>query len=352
MSRERGGSSVTSRPSMLIAPPVTSSSPASIRSRVDFPQPEGPTSTRNSPLSISRETSSTATTSPLKTLVTCSSTISATAVDLYRASASSAMALTNVRQLGYSRPSDCDGPPAEGDEAERDASAGVGPDRPARHRNGDPVRAAAERRSRRLPPDRPSRPGRPRPRGLRRAQAGQRYVRPTAEDRPGADHDVVQRGHAAPRDDPGEQDPLDGYRARRSPPRAAAPRLPVRENPGDQAFAARRRRDDGDRGAASSERARPRPRGEGSRGLVLRAPPRPVRRRHRERHPGDRADGDERGGVGRARRAPALACIPLRADEPRRRGPDGRIRPVGLPRRPLPDRDRAQPASELNRSLT
>ena len=39
-----------------------------MRSSVDLPHPDGPTSTRNSPLAISSETSSTATTPPEKTL--------------------------------------------------------------------------------------------------------------------------------------------------------------------------------------------------------------------------------------------------------------------------------------------
>jgi hypothetical protein len=43
-----------------IAPPSTSSSPASIRSEVDLPQPDGPTRTRNSPSAISRFSASTA----------------------------------------------------------------------------------------------------------------------------------------------------------------------------------------------------------------------------------------------------------------------------------------------------
>src|SRR6266536_6618997 len=77
-SRERGGRSVTSAPSIAIEPVLASSSPAIMRRSVDLPQPDGPTRTRNSPLPISSETSSTATTSPLKTLPTCSRTISPT----------------------------------------------------------------------------------------------------------------------------------------------------------------------------------------------------------------------------------------------------------------------------------
>ena len=64
MSRRRGARSVTSASPIEIAPSVTSSSPAIMRSSVDFPQPEGPTRTRNSPSAISSEMSSTATTPP------------------------------------------------------------------------------------------------------------------------------------------------------------------------------------------------------------------------------------------------------------------------------------------------
>src|SRR5436190_8374010 len=45
---------------MRISPPLTSSSPATIRSAVVFPQPDGPTSTMNSPSAISSVSSSTA----------------------------------------------------------------------------------------------------------------------------------------------------------------------------------------------------------------------------------------------------------------------------------------------------
>ena len=46
---------------------------------------------------------------------------------------------------------------------------------------------------------------------------------------------------------------------------------------------------------------------------------RAVRDRDRGRHPDDRADRDERGGVDRARRAAPLARVPVRADDARRR---------------------------------
>jgi hypothetical protein len=49
-----------------------------MRRSVDFPQPEGPTRTMNSPLEIARSTASTARTSPAKSFDTCSSLISDT----------------------------------------------------------------------------------------------------------------------------------------------------------------------------------------------------------------------------------------------------------------------------------
>src|SRR5262245_33569894 len=54
--RSEAGSPVTSRPSMAISPSVTSSSPAMMRSKVDLPQPDGPTKTMNSPSAIARST--------------------------------------------------------------------------------------------------------------------------------------------------------------------------------------------------------------------------------------------------------------------------------------------------------
>ena len=66
-----------------------------------------------------------------------------------------------------------------------------------RRRQRDPVGTAAERRSRRLAADRAGCARRARARGLSRAPARQRHVRPRAEDRAGADDDLVQRGHGA-----------------------------------------------------------------------------------------------------------------------------------------------------------
>ena len=60
MSRSLGATSLITRPSMAIRPPEGSSNPATMRSVVLLPQPEGPTSTTNSPLPISRENARTA----------------------------------------------------------------------------------------------------------------------------------------------------------------------------------------------------------------------------------------------------------------------------------------------------
>src|ERR671914_1568195 len=60
MSRSRGRTLLTSRSPMWIAPSSSGSSPASIRSAVDFPDPEGPTSTSSSPSAMSRLRLSTA----------------------------------------------------------------------------------------------------------------------------------------------------------------------------------------------------------------------------------------------------------------------------------------------------
>ncbi len=53
MSRSFGSSSFTTRAPMAISPEVMRSSPATMRSSVDLPQPEGPTITTNSPSATS-----------------------------------------------------------------------------------------------------------------------------------------------------------------------------------------------------------------------------------------------------------------------------------------------------------
>ena len=54
MPRSFGSSQVTFLPLMKICPAVMSSRPAMQLSRVDLPQPDGPSSTRNSPSATSR----------------------------------------------------------------------------------------------------------------------------------------------------------------------------------------------------------------------------------------------------------------------------------------------------------
>src|SRR5438874_710686 len=76
MSRSFGASSLTTRPPMEIVPAVTSSRPAIIRSAVDFPQPDGPTRTINSPSSTVRFKSSMTGTSPYD-FATCAKVTSA-----------------------------------------------------------------------------------------------------------------------------------------------------------------------------------------------------------------------------------------------------------------------------------
>src|SRR5437879_10313191 len=63
MSRSLGGRSLTTRSPIEISPEVISSSPATIRSVVDLPHPEGPTRTMNSLSRMWRFTSLTACTS-------------------------------------------------------------------------------------------------------------------------------------------------------------------------------------------------------------------------------------------------------------------------------------------------
>src|SRR3954462_13896228 len=54
MSRSFESTSFTTLPSIAMVPDVISSRPASMRSSVDLPQPDGPTSTMNSPSAMSK----------------------------------------------------------------------------------------------------------------------------------------------------------------------------------------------------------------------------------------------------------------------------------------------------------
>ena len=64
MPRSRDGRSLTSLPPIFSSPCEIVSSPAIIRSNVDLPQPEGPTSTTKVPSSMSMSTPLMATNSP------------------------------------------------------------------------------------------------------------------------------------------------------------------------------------------------------------------------------------------------------------------------------------------------
>jgi hypothetical protein len=54
ISRSLGGTPLTTRSPILISPELTLSRPAIKASKVDLPQPEGPTSTTNSPVFTSK----------------------------------------------------------------------------------------------------------------------------------------------------------------------------------------------------------------------------------------------------------------------------------------------------------
>src|SRR4051812_663774 len=56
ISRSFGGTLLTMRPPIFTSPPEISSRPATMRSSVLLPQPEGPTSTQNSPSAIDTST--------------------------------------------------------------------------------------------------------------------------------------------------------------------------------------------------------------------------------------------------------------------------------------------------------
>ena len=64
MSRSAGSTWLTLRPPMEMVPAVMVSSPAIIRSKVDLPQPEGPSSTVKEPSGMASDTPFTASTPP------------------------------------------------------------------------------------------------------------------------------------------------------------------------------------------------------------------------------------------------------------------------------------------------
>ena len=64
MSRSFGATSLTTRSPIRTVPALIASSPATILSRVDLPQPDGPTRMTNSPSAMSIETPRIASTAP------------------------------------------------------------------------------------------------------------------------------------------------------------------------------------------------------------------------------------------------------------------------------------------------
>ncbi|MCY1307444.1 hypothetical protein D9M70_573690 [compost metagenome] len=64
MSRSFGWAPRMERSPMRMSPPLGSASPAMMLSRVDLPQPDGPSSARNSPLSRSMSMPFSVSTSP------------------------------------------------------------------------------------------------------------------------------------------------------------------------------------------------------------------------------------------------------------------------------------------------
>src|SRR5205809_1576886 len=77
MLRFLGATSVTSRPSMRMLPEVTLSNPATMRSAVVLPQPEGPSRTMNSPGSTVSDSSCTTVSGPKLFEIWSSSTVMA-----------------------------------------------------------------------------------------------------------------------------------------------------------------------------------------------------------------------------------------------------------------------------------
>ena len=167
------------------------------------------------------------------------------------------------------------------DEAEPDEGPGARPDRAPRRRRGDPVGAPAERRPRRLAADGPRGARRPRPRGLPRPQPRLGHVRQRAEDRAGADDDVLHRGRAPPRH---EARPAARSRSRSSRPARGSAACSM-SRPSEPIVVAKRLRL-ADRETMAIETlhvrdgARPRPdRGRPRGRFVLRAAARALRRR-------------------------------------------------------------------------
>src|SRR5690348_15170653 len=82
MSRSGGARSLTTSPPISTSPEVATSSPAATRRTVVFPDPDGPTRTRNSPSGMTRFRSSMATVPPGNTLRSPRNSSSATSASV------------------------------------------------------------------------------------------------------------------------------------------------------------------------------------------------------------------------------------------------------------------------------
>src|SRR5215471_681940 len=80
MSRSAGSRRLTTSPPSSTSPDVTVSRPATMRSKVDLPQPEGPTRTHRYPSGMAKLTSRTAMTPPPYVLLTARSATSTTSL--------------------------------------------------------------------------------------------------------------------------------------------------------------------------------------------------------------------------------------------------------------------------------
>src|SRR5439155_1173419 len=109
------------------------------------------------------------------------------------------------------------------DQAERGSRARARPDRAARGRRRDSVGATAEHGPRYVAPDRARRARRARAGGLPRAPPRRGHLRQRAEDRAGADDDVLHRRHAAARAQARKPHPRAWRRQRRRGAREAGP---------------------------------------------------------------------------------------------------------------------------------
>src|SRR5438105_14856788 len=101
MSRCLGGRSFTTRSPMRMSPEEISSSPAVMRSAVVFPEPDGPTRTRNSPSATSRLSRSTASVPSGKLFETSANWIDAISLARYaQIYAKSRLRASEARRIG------------------------------------------------------------------------------------------------------------------------------------------------------------------------------------------------------------------------------------------------------------